>query len=191
MTNATRGRRKANKTKPPEGAEGQRRNTARTGKQEENNTNAALEAATNDASRTANTAEGSEVASTDNSSNHSEGRLKYKRVNDWSQNCRTCLCVSRELLRSTTPDRDNMTVVTNSFTTRATLKLTLPSSTKPLEQISNIIKEFTRELQQADESAALIPWKEREQGQTCLTPNSKMPTTVTGFKLFLNRLYLP
>ena len=127
----------------------------------------------------------------DDSSNNLNAPTQYKRVNDQSKNRRTCLRIRRELTRDSTPDRDNRTTITNTFTTRATLKLSLSSSVKPLEHFSNIIREMLRELHQADEMAAIIPWKEREKNSACLDENSTLPTTSLGFKTYFNRLYLP
>ena len=101
--------------------------------------------------------------------------------------------MQRELEQSWTPDRDNRTTtVVNTFSTWATLKFTLPSATNHIEQFTNILKDFLQELHQANESAAILPWKEKDFHKSRLTSSSQgFPTTITGIKFYLNRLYLP
>ena len=57
--------------------------------------------------------------------------------------------------------------------------------------MTNVLREFLQELNQADDVAALIPWKEKDKGQSRLSAAStELPSTITGFKTYLNRLYL-
>ena len=70
---------------------------------------------------------------------------RYKVVTDQSTNQRSCLRANRELEQSSTPNRDNSTSVSTTFRTQATLKLTLPGSTNPSEQLANVVREVLRE----------------------------------------------
>ena len=197
MANSTRGRRKASEVAA---AESDATSKARTRNNRSDTTRSADSSSTKERTSTATTTNTKasilDSSSEDNNDDiqditEENSKKKYKQVNDKSTNRRACLRVQRELLRSTTPDRDNRTTVVTNFQTRATLKLSLTSTTNPIEQLGNVIKEFLRELAQADDAAALIPWKQRECGRSRLTQTSELPTTVTGYKPYLNRLYLP
>lgn len=131
MANITRSRRKANDLIPDEDGESKGK---KAGRQTSRSENAPSEASvtTRSSSTQAASSKGTTAASNNSNSNatgnineeatiippqiSNPSQSRYKKVNDKSTNRRSCLRVHRELQRSSTPDRDNRSIITNNFT---------------------------------------------------------------------------
>ena len=61
--------------------------------------------------------------------------------------------------RDTTPDRANRTLLQFPNKTRITLKLQVPASERPHQEVTKTVKAIFKEILKADRDAAILPWK--------------------------------
>ena len=90
-----------------------------------------------------------------------------------------------------TPSKDNRSKITNTYTTRLTLKLTLPAANDPTQLVVSTMRLLLRELQQSDSSASLVPWRGRDCHLPPISQAKDFPTILTKIRKFMYKLYMP
>ena len=114
----------------------------------------------------------------------------FKKVNNRSNNRREC----RRIIANVGDLREvenNKRKHKNSHYSRVTLKLTIEANDDPAIYLSDRMKDLLCELQEADNSLTLIPWKESDYEYDPIAKPSEIPPTVTKLKKYFDRLYLP
>jgi hypothetical protein len=113
----------------------------------------------------------------------------HKKVNANSTNRRKCKRMSNNVSLDTL-DQNNLSQRKHDFSTRLTFKINCAASGDPEEMICNIFDEFVQELVQADDSAAVLPWKSIHREKDNLTKPSDIPRTTRLLRPYLNRFYI-
>ena len=114
----------------------------------------------------------------------------FKRVQYNSTNRRQCIRHNPSA-NDTTPNKSNKIKLTNTYATRVTIKLSLPSSNDPEQVLISTTRQILRELQQSDASCSFVPWKEAELHLPSIHEAKNLPTSITKLRKYLNRCYLP
>jgi hypothetical protein len=113
----------------------------------------------------------------------------HKVVNHTSTNQRQCKRASDNLSRST-PDQNNLSQRKHAHSTRMTLKLNCPISNNSEETIIKLFREFLGELNSADSTVAILPWKLIHRSQGSINKPLEVPTNARDLRVYMNKFFL-
>lgn len=115
----------------------------------------------------------------------------FKPVDHMSTNRRECNRLSDQ------NDSENPTPGANTtqdeylhhFKTRISVKVNVPPSDTPETALMHRIKEFIRELKEADESIVIFPWKAKDYGKCAIDKADDVPSDLRKFKIFTKKIW--
>ena len=94
------------------------------------------------------------------------------------------------MVREATPERTNRRSYNNQEYSRITLKLVIEIADDPREAVLIAFREFIKEMQQADDTLTVLPWKTSSTAPV-LTLRSELPDSITSLTKYLFRAYVP
>ena len=90
-----------------------------------------------------------------------------------------------------TQDRGNQAKHSNHFATRVTYKITFPAADDSIEAFCQIVQKLLTELQQADDTSVILPWKQSDVRLPALAKIEQVPDSITKLRKYFDRVYLP
>ena len=93
--------------------------------------------------------------------------------------------------RDTTPDRANRTLLQFPNKTRITLKLQVPASERPHQEVTKTVKAIFKEILKADRDAAILPWKKANEHKGPVKKTIDLPDNSYELRDYLADCWTP